>query len=81
MMQKTTLFKRMLALAKRFSKITDDLVGLRGELVEIAELYYTERGLCIRCGMPLDEDMRCPACFERDGASRSEDENDKFDVD
>lgn len=79
--QKTPLFKRMIALAKRFAKITDDLVGLRGELVEIAESYNGERRLCIRCGTPLDEELRCPACFERDGASKSEgDGHDESDV-
>lgn len=72
-LQKSTLFKRMIALARRFAKITDELIGLRGELVEIAESYDTERRLCVRCGTPLDETLRCPACFEREGASRSED--------
>lgn len=78
-LHKTILFKRMIALARRFAKITDDLIGLRGELVEIAESYIAERRLCIRCGTPLDEELRCPACFEREGASRSD--NDKSDVD
>lgn len=79
-LQKTALFKRMIALARRFAKITDDLVGLRGELVEIAESYTAERRLCIRCGTPLDEELRCPACFEREGAGGSEDEDDESDV-
>lgn len=80
-LQKTVLFKRMIALAKRFAKITDDLVGLRGELVEIAESYNAERKLCLRCGTLLDEDMRCPACLERDSANISEViEDDESDV-
>lgn len=38
----------------------------------IAEAHVDERKLCIRCGTPLGADLRCPACFERDGAGGPE---------
>ncbi|MBN2389296.1 MAG: hypothetical protein JXR84_01150 [Anaerolineae bacterium] len=65
-LQKSPLFKRMIALAKRLAVLCDELTGARGELVKIAESYADERKLCIRCGTPLDEDMRCPVCCKRE---------------
>lgn len=71
-LHKTPLFKRILKLARRFAGIQDELVGATGELANIAEAYEAERRLCIRCGTPLDAELRCPACFEREGAGRAE---------
>ena len=71
-LHKTPLFKRMIKLAKRFAGIQDELTGATGELAHIAEAYIEERGLCLRCGTQLDEELRCPACFERDGAGGPE---------
>jgi len=69
-LHKTSLFKRMLKLARRFAGIQNELTGATGELAEITEAYAEERKVCIRCGTPLDESLRCPACFERDGAGK-----------
>lgn len=71
-LHKTPLFKRIIRLARRFAGIQDELTGATGELADIAEVYIAERGLCIRCGTPLDEELRCPACFEREGAGQEE---------
>jgi len=62
---KTPLFKRIIKLARRFAGIQNELTGATGELADIAEAYVAERRLCIRCGTPLDAELRCPACFER----------------
>jgi hypothetical protein len=76
-LHKSPLFERMIKLAKRFARLADDLTGARGELVDIAESYADERKLCLRCGTRLDTEGRCPACFERDGASKSDDSVEK----
>jgi len=65
-LHETPLFKRMIALAKRLAALCDELIGARGELVEIAESYAEERKLCIRCGHALDRDLRCPECDKRE---------------
>lgn len=62
MIEKTWLFKRLIALAKRLAKLTDELIGVRGELVDIAEAYESEHKLCVRCGAQLDNELRCPEC-------------------
>jgi len=44
---------------------------LAGVCVQGVDGYQAKRRACLRCGTILDENERCPACFERDGAGKS----------
>jgi hypothetical protein len=72
MMGKSRLFRRIIALAKRLGGLSDDLVGAKGDLAQIAEDYETERRLCLRCGTPLDAELRCSVCYKRDHLGRGD---------
>lgn len=65
-MGKSRLFRRILAIAKRVGGISDDLIGVKGDLADVAEAYEAERKLCMRCGNTLDAELRCPVCYKSD---------------
>ena len=72
---KSRLYRRIVALARRMADSSDELTGMRGELSDISESYDTERRLCVRCGGPLDNELRCPACAAQNGLHRKEEQD------
>lgn len=64
-----TLFQDMMDLAQRIRKLSDELQGSVGQLVDIIKRYDDEmdglgqtegRELCRVCGAALNEDGMCP---------------------
>jgi len=65
----TTLFQDMMDLAQRIHKLSDELCGAAGQLIEIIKRYddqmndlgQTEgRAICTVCGAALNENGTCP---------------------